>query len=114
MLQDDDWEDEGVTVEGKKGGEYGFLSDVFDEGNGAFEDDEPAGPEYDDLTDFPVSTINMKVCGKLMPMAGADLLQTYLVDFFKTCQAQNVNDFGAIVDQLNVEEIVVMRQALSS
>lgn len=41
------------------------------------------------------------------------LWQAHLLGFLKECAARNTGNFSAVVEQLNPEEIVVVRKAVS-
>lgn len=39
--------------------------------------------------------------------------QTHLIQFFRQCAQTNVNNFSRVADDLNVEETMVLRRAIS-
>lgn len=88
---DDEWEDEGGGV-----AEAVLLSQALQ-----FEtDDQPGtGMEDEELANDPVMQID---------------LTKNTVSFLQECASRNVSNFSALVDQLSVEEMTVVRQAVTA
>ncbi|KAJ3299143.1 hypothetical protein HK104_009937 [Borealophlyctis nickersoniae] len=80
---DEDWED----VEGP-GDKFQYLSDILDEGDIVDVDATDFEGADSDLWDDPIYQTNMKV---------------YLLDFFKTCRAQNTNNFAQLCEHFLTE-----------
>ncbi|KAL7284955.1 hypothetical protein ACG7TL_000044 [Trametes sanguinea] len=96
---DEEWTEEEKANQGFKADELAFLSDMLGPRGMAFDNDDALEEEDDeDLKNDPVSTMDM---------------QAHLVSFLKECAARNTNHFSAVVDQLNPEEILVVRKAVS-
>lgn len=59
--------------------------------------------------------MNMKVrivCAHLLGGHLTSHIQAHLLSFLRECAQRNANGFHAIVDRLNVEEILVVRRAV--
>ncbi|CDO77258.1 hypothetical protein BN946_scf184753.g8 [Trametes cinnabarina] len=96
---DEEWTEEERANQGFKADELAFLSDMLGPRGMAFDNDDALEEDDDeDLKNDPVSTMDM---------------QAHLVSFLKECAARNTNNFSAIVDQLNPDEILVVRKAVS-
>ncbi|OJT08019.1 Importin-9 [Trametes pubescens] len=96
---DEEWTEEEKLHQGFKADEFAFLSDVLGPRGMAFDNDEALEENDDeDLKNDPVSTMDM---------------QAHLLGFLKECAARNTGNFSAVVEQLNPEEIVVVRKAVS-
>ncbi|KAI0354778.1 ARM repeat-containing protein [Trametes cingulata] len=95
---DEEWTEEEKQNQGFKADEFAFLSDMLGPRGMAFDNDDALEENDDeDLKNDPVSTMDM---------------QAHLVSFFKECAARNTGNFSAVVEQLNPEEIVVVRKAV--
>jgi len=91
---DDDeegWLDEEKVFMGMKREELGFLSDLID-------DDAVSDLDDEDMKDDPITQIDFKA---------------HLVQLLKDCAAQNPDELSRIIDQLNVEETILVKHALS-
>ncbi|KAI8980578.1 ARM repeat-containing protein [Trametes punicea] len=96
---DEEWTEEEKANQGFKADELAFLSDMLGPRGMAFDNDDALEESDDeDLRNDPVSTMDM---------------QAHLVSFLRECAARNTNNFSAVVDQLNPEEIIVVRKAVS-
>ncbi|KAG8901625.1 hypothetical protein FRB99_005185 [Tulasnella sp. 403] len=93
----DEWAEEEDLFQGLKDEELGFLSEYIAEGIAGDNLGEQGDDE--DLKADPVSQIN---------------LGAHLMTFFRQSAQTNVNDFSRIVDELNVEEILVLRRIVGS
>jgi hypothetical protein len=82
----------------------------------AFDNDDILyGPDDEDLQNDPVSQIDMQVRLILsLRSESAEFWgrQAHLVGFFRECAARNTSNFSAIVEQLNVEEMLVIHRIL--
>lgn len=102
---EDDWQeddDEGApSGSSSRANEMAFLSDLLSAPGGLpFDNDDLLeAADDEDLKSDPVSQMDMKA---------------HLLSFFKDCAAQNTNNFSAAVDQLSADEILVVRQVVSS
>ncbi|KAI0325407.1 ARM repeat-containing protein [Cubamyces sp. BRFM 1775] len=97
---DEEWTEEEKANQGFKADEFAFLSDMLGPRGMAFDNDDALEENDDeDLKNDPVSTMDM---------------QAHLLSFLKECAARNTNNFSAVVDQLNPEEIIVVRKAVSN
>ncbi|KAL1950948.1 hypothetical protein VTO73DRAFT_97 [Trametes versicolor] len=96
---DEEWTEEEKLHQGFKADEFAFLSDMLGPRGMAFDNDDALEENDDeDLKNDPVSTMDM---------------QAHLLGFLKECAARNTGNFSAVVEQLNPEEIVVVRKAVS-
>jgi len=94
---DDEWADEEQLIQGFKPEEFALLSEMLGPKGKTFEEDDADAAEFEEYPEFPVSNIDMK---------------ERLVSFLQECQGSNANDFASLVDHLNAEEILVLRQTL--
>ncbi|KDR85511.1 hypothetical protein GALMADRAFT_52743 [Galerina marginata CBS 339.88] len=96
---DEEWAEDPNQTLGFKQDEFAFLSDMLGPKGMAFDNDEILDDNDDeDLKSDPVSQMDM---------------QAHLMSFLRECANQNTSNFTAIVDQLSVEEMLVVRQILS-
>ncbi|KAF8641001.1 hypothetical protein AX17_000646 [Amanita inopinata Kibby_2008] len=93
---DEEWTEEERLNQGFKKDELDFLSDMIGPKGVTFDNDDILD-EYDDeeLKNDPVCQID---------------IQTHLATFIKECATRNTNRFSSVVDQLNAEEALVIRQ----
>jgi len=94
---DEDWADEEQLIQGFKPEEFALLSEMLGPKGKAFEDDEADLAEFEEYPEFPVSNLDMK---------------EHLAYFLQECKNSNANGFANLVDHLNTEETLVLRQAL--
>ncbi|TEB38615.1 ARM repeat-containing protein [Coprinellus micaceus] len=96
----DDWEEEEKLHQGFKEEEFAFLSDMLGPKGVAFDNDDYLDDNDDeDLKNDPVSQMDM---------------QTHLRTFIKDCATQHTGAFNPTADQLNAEELLVVRTLLQS
>ncbi|KAG8219346.1 armadillo-type protein [Butyriboletus roseoflavus] len=94
--EDEEWTEEEQQHQGLKEEEFNFLSEMLGPRGATFDNDDILDESDDeDLRNDPISQIDMR---------------EHIITFFKDCAARNVNNFGANVDQLSAEEILVVRQ----
>ncbi|KAJ7724258.1 ARM repeat-containing protein [Mycena metata] len=80
--------------------EFEFLSELIGPKGMAFDNDDVLEEGDDeDLQKDPVSTMDM---------------QEHLLSFFRECAARNTGSFSAVVDQMNVEEMLVVRRVVGA
>ncbi|KAJ7040268.1 ARM repeat-containing protein [Mycena alexandri] len=80
--------------------EFEFLSELIGPKGMAFDNDDVLEEEDDeDLQKDPVSTMDM---------------QEHLLSFFRECAARNTGNFSVVVDQMNVEEMLVVRRVVGA
>ncbi|KAG8847467.1 hypothetical protein FRB96_001608 [Tulasnella sp. 330] len=92
----EEWADEEDLYRGLKSEEMGFLSQYLDEA-ALGERDEPESVESDMRAD-PVSHLDTR---------------THLISFFRQCAQSNVNDFSRVADEMNMEEMMILKKAIS-
>ncbi|KAI0829067.1 ARM repeat-containing protein [Trametes gibbosa] len=96
---DEEWTEEEKLNQGFKADEFAFLSDMLGPRGMAFDNDDALEENDDeDLKNDPVSTMDM---------------QAHLLSFLKECAARNTGNFSAVVEQLNPEEVLVVRKAVN-
>ncbi|KAJ7754965.1 armadillo-type protein [Mycena maculata] len=94
---DEDWAEEEKL---NPNDEFEFLSELIGPKGMAFDNDDVLEEDDDeDLQKDPVSTMDM---------------QAHLFSFFRECVARNTGNFSAVVDQMNAEEILVVRRVVSA
>ncbi|EKM84237.1 hypothetical protein AGABI1DRAFT_52094 [Agaricus bisporus var. burnettii JB137-S8] len=97
---DEEWTEEERQNQGFKAEEFEFLSEMLGPKGVAFDNDDLLDVQDDeDLKSDPVSQMDM---------------QAHLVNFLKTCVAQNTANFNQIADQLSAEEMLVLRSAIGN
>ncbi|KAF6754194.1 armadillo-type protein [Ephemerocybe angulata] len=97
---DDDWAEEEKLNQGFNEEEFSFLSDMLGPKGVAFDNDDYLDDNDDeDLKNDPVSQMDM---------------QTHLCTFIRESATQHPAAFNPVVDQLNAEELLVVRQVLQS
>ncbi|KAG8991743.1 hypothetical protein FRB93_002589 [Tulasnella sp. JGI-2019a] len=92
----DEWADEEDLYRGLKNEELGFLSQYLDET--PMGDGDDAASIDSDMKDDPISRVEIR---------------PHLVNFFRQCAQSNVNDFSRVADELNVEEMIILKKAIS-
>ncbi|KAJ7150409.1 armadillo-type protein [Mycena filopes] len=99
---DSDDGDEEWTLEEKlnPNDDFEFLSELIGPKGMAFDNDDVLEEEDDeDLQQDPVSTMDM---------------QEHLLSFFRECATRNTGNFSGVVDQMNVEEMLVVRRVVGA
>jgi len=96
---DDEWADEESLIQGFKPDEFAMLSEMLGPKGKNFENDDLFDHDDEDFKEFPVSHIDMKA---------------HLLQFFKECNARNVNNFANLTQYLSAEETIVLKRALDS
>ncbi|KAG5644159.1 hypothetical protein DXG03_009054 [Asterophora parasitica] len=98
--EDGDWDEEEKIKQGGPEDEFAFLSELIGPKGVPFDNDELLDDSDDeDLKNDPISQMDM---------------QAHLISFFRECAARNTSNFSALVDQLNVEETLVVRQVVGA
>ncbi|KAI0673956.1 ARM repeat-containing protein [Trametes maxima] len=96
---DEEWTEEEKLHQGFKADEFAFLSDMLGPRGTAFDNDDALEENDDeDLKNDPVSTMD---------------IQAHLLAFFKECATRNTGNFSAVVQQLNPDEVLVIRKVVS-
>ncbi|KAJ7610789.1 armadillo-type protein [Roridomyces roridus] len=94
---DEDWAEEDGA---KPRDEFEYLSELIGPKGMAFDNDDVLEEDDDeDLKNDVVSTMDM---------------QAHLLSFFRECAARNTGNFSAVVDQMSAEEMLVVRQVVST
>ncbi|KAI0319475.1 armadillo-type protein [Amylostereum chailletii] len=95
---DSEWADDEKTNQGFKEDEFAFLSDLIGVRGMSFDNDDVLeGSDDEDLKNDPISQID---------------LRAHLVAFVQQCASTNVNNFSAVVGQLNPEETLVVQRVV--
>ena len=111
--QDENWEEEDKLKED----EISYLSDMIGpKGPITLDNGDLASDMFDDedLRRDPVYNMDMQVsyfslrC-PIFWMSNVNDIQAHLANFIKECAARNTNNFASIVEQLNAEEMLVIR-----
>ncbi|KAI0275362.1 ARM repeat-containing protein [Gloeopeniophorella convolvens] len=93
-----EWADEEKLEQTLKEDEFAFLSDIVGVRGMSFDNDDVlADNDDEDLLKDPVSQID---------------LRAHVISFIKECAARDANGFGALVGQLNAEEMVVVQRVV--
>lgn len=117
LIKDEEWTEEERQNQGFKAEEFEFLSEMLGPKGVAFDNDDLLDVQDDeDLKSDPVSQMDMQVSrhGCLLQSYWQLGYKAHLVNFLKTCVAQNTANFNQIADQLSAEEMLVLRSAIGN
>jgi hypothetical protein len=126
ITQDEDWGEEERAHQGFTAEEFGALSEMLGPRGINFDNDDEPVPDEIDFAGDPVLEVDITVrttsgFGTRATQAETDhgatwccSVQAHIRGFLKDAAARDSARFSQVVDQLNADETVLVRQALAS